>query len=87
MGQVFSAPCGDVNSSDAIDIVDALIIAQFYVGLNPSGFDQSSADVNGDSGIDIVDALLIAQYYVGLITSLPGCTHTPEPTIKIFCII
>ena len=78
--RIFAAPCGDVNSSGTIDIVDALLIAQYYVGLNPANFDQSAADVNGDGGIDIVDALLIAQYYVGLITSLPGCAETPSPT-------
>jgi hypothetical protein len=59
---------GDVNGDDAIDIVDALLIAQFYVGLSPSDFDQSNADTNCDGNIDIVDALLIAQYYVGLIS-------------------
>lgn len=66
-------PCGDVNSDGMIDIVDALMTAQFYVGLQPHSFDESAADVNGDGLIDIVDALLIAQYYVGLIETLPGC--------------
>jgi hypothetical protein len=80
MGQVFSAECGDVNSSEAIDIVDALIIAQAYVGLNPANYDSSVADVNADGGIDIVDALLVAQYYVGLISSLTCGTQTPDPT-------
>lgn len=60
---------GDVNSDGAVDIVDALLAAQFYVGLNPSNFDQNNADTNCDGSIDIVDALLIAQYYVGLISS------------------
>ena len=50
------------------DIVDALVIAQYYVGLNPSNFNRDRADTNCDGNIDIVDALLIAQYYVGLIT-------------------
>ncbi|MBN2441206.1 MAG: dockerin type I repeat-containing protein [Spirochaetales bacterium] len=59
---------GDVNSDGRVDIVDALLSAQFYVGLNPADFDQSKADVNCDGSVDIVDALLIAQYYVGLIT-------------------
>jgi hypothetical protein len=59
---------GDVNNNNTIDIVDALLVAQFYVGLHPSGFDQSRADVNCNGTIDIVDALLIAQYYVGLIS-------------------
>jgi arabinoxylan arabinofuranohydrolase len=60
---------GDVNSSGTIDIVDALLVAQAYVGLIPSGYNAACADVNCSGGIDIVDALLVAQYYVGLITS------------------
>jgi hypothetical protein len=60
---------GDVNNDGAIDIVDALLTAQFYVGLDPSGFDQGNADTNCDGSLDILDALLIAQYYVGLINS------------------
>lgn len=65
-----SAPgnLGDVNGDGNIDIVDALLTAQYYVGLNPDGFDPAQADVNCDEGIDIVDALLIAQYYVGLVS-------------------
>jgi rhamnogalacturonan endolyase len=62
---------GDVNNNGTIDIVDALLIAQYYVGLNPSNFDPSLADVNCSGDIDIVDALLIAQRYVGLISGFP----------------
>jgi endo-1,4-beta-xylanase len=62
---------GDVNGNGAIDIVDALMIAQYFVGLNPENFNSSAADVNCSGGIDIVDALLIAQLYVGLISSFP----------------
>lgn len=51
-----------------MDIVDALLVAQFYVGLDPANFNAANADANCDGTIDIVDALLIAQYYVGLIT-------------------
>ncbi|MBN2532816.1 MAG: hypothetical protein JXB88_07995 [Spirochaetales bacterium] len=58
---------GDVNSDGSIDIVDALLIAQYYVGLNPD-LNIGAADTNCDGSVDIVDALLIAQYYVGLIT-------------------
>jgi hypothetical protein len=63
-----SGTLGDANGSGAIDIVDALIIAQYYVGLNPSGFIAGNADTNCDGSINIVDALLVAQYYVGLIS-------------------
>ncbi len=62
---------GDVNGNGVVDIVDALLIAQYYVGLNPSGFVASNADTNCSGSIDIVDALLIAQLYVGLIANFP----------------
>jgi hypothetical protein len=62
---------GDVNGSGGIDIVDALLVAQYYVGLNPSNFNSTLADVNCTGAVDIVDALLIAQFYVGLITTFP----------------
>lgn len=60
---------GDVNSDGTIDIVDALLIAQYYVGFNPENFNAVAADVNCDNVLDIVDSLLIAQYYVSLINS------------------
>lgn len=63
---------GDVNSDQAIDIVDALMVAQYYVGIYSESFNENTADVNIDLNIDIVDALMIAQHYVGLIPVLPG---------------
>lgn len=57
---------GDVNGNGGIDIVDALLIARYYVGLGPSGFPANAADTDCNGRIDIVDALLVAQYYVGL---------------------
>ena len=59
---------GDVNDDGAVDIVDALLIAQYYVGLNPSAFNYDAADTNCDGSVDIVDALLVAQFYVGLVS-------------------
>jgi len=59
---------GDVNDDGSVDIVDALLTAQYYVGLNPANFSPDNADVNCDGSVDIVDALLIAQYYVGLLS-------------------
>ncbi|MBN2533189.1 MAG: leucine-rich repeat domain-containing protein [Spirochaetales bacterium] len=76
----FGAELGDVNNDSFIDIIDALLITQFYVGLNPNGFDQTVANVNGDGATDIVDALLVAQYYVGLISWPPPGGITPNPT-------
>lgn len=67
--------CADVNNDYDINIVDALHIAQYYVGLI-NYLDTRVADVNCDRQIDIMDALLIAQMYVGLISSL-NCCDTP----------
>ena len=61
---------GDVNSDSAVDIIDALLIAQYYVSLNPAGFNPDAADTNCSGTIDIIDALLTAQFYVGLLTEL-----------------
>jgi aryl-phospho-beta-D-glucosidase BglC (GH1 family) len=63
-----SSVLGDVNGDGSIDIVDALLVAQYYVGLTPVAFITANADVTKDGAIDIVDALRSAQYYVGLIT-------------------
>jgi len=71
---------GDVNNDSTINIVDALIVAQEYVGLDPPALTHpENADVNCDSVINIIDALIISQYYVGLITVFP-CSPTPVPT-------
>jgi DUF1680 family protein len=71
---------GDVNADGSINIVDALLVAHYYVGLNPAGFSQAQADVDCDGAINIVDALLIARFYVGLIDEFPCSTETPAPT-------
>ncbi len=59
---------GDTNGNSAVDIVDALLVAQYYVGLNPANFIVANADVNRDGSVTIVDALRIAQCYVGLVS-------------------
>lgn len=63
---------GDVNNNGTIDIVDALITTQSYVGLKPPGFNPAVADTSGDGEVTIVDALMIAQYYVGVLSEFPG---------------
>jgi alpha-galactosidase len=72
---------GDVNSSGTIDIVDALLVAQYYVDLNPENFNPMNADVNADGIVNIVDALQIAQCYVGLISCNFGPVQTEPPVV------
>jgi len=69
---------GDVNSDGMVNIVDALMVAQYSVGLQPAPFSISAADVNGDGLLTIVDALLIAQYSVGIIKQFPAETGGVE---------
>jgi lysophospholipase L1-like esterase len=78
----FAATLGDANGDGEVNIVDALVIAQYYVGYNTTGIIISSSDVNCSGTVDIVDALMVAQYYVGLISTFP-CTIDPTitPTI------
>jgi hypothetical protein len=57
---------GDVNNDGTINIVDALLVAQYYVGLIQTLVMPQNADVNRDGTVNIVDALQIAQCYVGL---------------------
>jgi hypothetical protein len=74
------AMTGDPDNSGSIDIVDALLVAQYYVGLDLETFHQEAGDVNCSNSIDILDALLIAQYYVGLVSEFQECDPTPAPT-------
>ena len=71
---------GDVDANGTVNIVDALIVAQFIVSLDPLPWDAWTYDVDCNSKIDIIDALIIAQYYVGMRDSLPGCTTRAYPT-------
>jgi hypothetical protein len=63
---------GDADANEIIDIVDALLTAQYYVGLFVDRVIEQNGDVNQDGHIDIVDALIIAEYYAGIIEYLPG---------------
>jgi hypothetical protein len=73
---------GDVDSNGTVNIVDALRIAQYYIGMPVGNFNTAVADVNCDSKIDIVDALLVARFYIGIVTGFTcGTTATPGPTL------
>ncbi|MBN2440836.1 MAG: VWA domain-containing protein [Spirochaetales bacterium] len=80
LGALVFAATGDVNNDGNINIVDALLTAQYFVGLPVSNFDASMADVNADGSVDIIDGLLIAQYYVGILSSFPADADSPPPT-------
>src|SRR5439155_12551185 len=78
--------CGDVNGDGAVNIGDALVVAQYDVGLRTCGqapFSYPEAcDVNGDGACNIGDALKMAQCDVGLISCAFTCRPfvCPSPT-------
>jgi hypothetical protein len=72
---------GDVNQDNSINIVDALLVAQYAADLPNVFIDLNHADVDVSSTVDIVDALLIAQYTAGIITHFPGEMVSPTPTM------
>ena len=62
---------GDVNTDGKINAIDAMVISQYYVGLDVE-INLNVADVNGDDKINAMDAMLISQYYVGIIAEFPA---------------
>lgn len=64
---------GDANGDNTIDVSDALLICQIYLGnVAPTDTQNAAADVNGDGTVDVSDALMICQYYLGNITEFPA---------------
>ena len=71
------SPCGDVNGDGSVDIADALIVAQYDVGLRQCGqppfTNPAKCDVNQDASCTIGDALRMAQCDVGIVSCTFGC--------------
>jgi hypothetical protein len=81
-GTITAGLCGDVNCDGVVNVVDALFILQYEVGLR-DGSDQCPApsghlylpacDVNCDAACNVIDALFVLQYEVGLRPELCVC--------------
>src|SRR2546426_5581500 len=92
---VAAVPCGDVNGDGVVNIGDALIVAEFDVGLRQCSqlAHPEACDVNGDGACNIDDALRIAQCDVGLIScgftcgpfTCPSTTSTTTTTRRGTC--
>ena len=64
---------GDVNADGIIDVSDAMLICQIYLGnVTPTDTQKKAADVNGDGTMDVSDAMMVCQYYLGNITKFPA---------------
>lgn len=61
---------GDANGDGEINYLDAMLVAQYYVGdIAEDSMSLAAADVNADGEVNYLDAMMIAQYYVGDIDS------------------
>ena len=67
--------CGDVNGDGSVSIGDALVVAQYDVGLRTCAqlAHADRCDVNNNGTCDIGDALRIAQCDAGLIPCAFTC--------------
>lgn len=62
-----------LDGDNTIDVSDALLVCQFYLGnVAPTDAQNAAADVNGDGAVDVSDASMICQFYLGNITEFPA---------------
>ena len=61
---------GDVDGDGVVDLADAVLVINHYVGKPVAKFDEKAADVDGDGVIDLADAVRIINFYVGKVQSL-----------------
>ena len=64
---------GDTNVDGTVNYLDAMLIAQYYVGdIDEGKLNEGVSDVNGDGTVNYLDAMLVAQFYVGDIDAFPA---------------
>ena len=61
---------GDVDGDGVVDLADAVLVINHYVGKPVNKFVAKAADVDGDGVIDLADAVRIINFYVGKVQSL-----------------
>jgi hypothetical protein len=71
---------GDANADGTVNIVDALVIAQYLNGTPPVSFDVDAADADCNGQVDMDDANLISEFVAGTLPDLVCPTyHGPQP--------
>lgn len=56
---------GDANGDQQVNVVDLIIIVNYFVGIEPQFFCFENADANGDGFINVLDAIVTAQIFAG----------------------
>ena len=65
-------PNGDVDCSESVNVVDAVLVLQLHAGLVPTLQCEHLGDVTADGAADSLDAVIILQSEAGLIEPLPA---------------
>ena len=55
---------GDADGDGFVDLTDAQVIFEYYMGETPANFNEAAADYDGDGTIDLTDAQLVFEYYM-----------------------
>lgn len=66
---------GDVDGDGQIDLADAMLVINYYLGRSVPVFNIEAADVDGDGQIDLADTMKIISYYVG---KTPKLSHPKD---------
>ena len=63
---------GDANGDGNIDLLDASLIVDYWLGKSVS-FSRAMTyvDVNGDNEVNLLDASLVVDFWLGKITEFP----------------
>ncbi|MBE6738557.1 MAG: hypothetical protein E7566_07935 [Ruminococcaceae bacterium] len=62
---------GDANSDCEVNIIDALDIKRFILGLSVESFDKDLADADCNGNVNVKDATAIQKYLAGIPTGYP----------------
>ncbi len=62
-GTVYVGIPGDVNGDEAVDIYDAIVVANSFMSTSGSRKWNANANINNDNMVDIYDAIILAGNY------------------------
>lgn len=62
---VLSGTPGDANGDGEVNILDAILVASYFIGADDDPFCFNNADINADGTIDVIDIIGIIQLFSG----------------------
>ena len=73
-----AASCGDCNGDGELSVIDALVSAQYSLGMNViDAVDLEACNLVSDGQVDIMDTLMLAQHAAGIEATPNGTVAAP----------